>query len=389
MKRSLLLAVPVLAACGSSTVTTTFDGGTEGGAHASFSFQTSNVKLDNIDVSTVEDQDVTGSCQINAESGFADCFQRNFAATTVTQSDGSKVGIIVVKSLRVEPTAHIRVMGQLPLVLVSLTDMTILGTIDAHAESDVAYAGGFHALAAAGKGSGPGGGATGTGTGGAVPGVAGGGASYCGLGGKGAAEQGSTDVPGAPTPAYGANDIRPLIGGSSGGVSSQAAGGGGGALQFVAGGSFTINVGASINAGGGGGEFGGIATGQNAGGGGSGGSILIEAPTVTMGGTLAVNGGGGGGSGAGGGTGKDANPDSNPAAGGGGASMGGAGSAGASSNGANGNDTPGSTAGAGGGGAGRIRINTTGVATVTGTFSPSAASTCVSQGKVRAPGSGV
>lgn len=41
--------------------------------------------------------------------------------------------------------------------------------------------------------------------------------------------------------------------------------------------------------------------------------------------------------------------------------------------------------GAGGGGAGRIRINTTtGEATLSGTLSPSATTTCVSQGKLKA-----
>ncbi len=69
-----------------------------------------------------------------------------------------------------------------------------------------------------------------------------------------------------------------------------------------------------------------------------------------------------------------------------GPSSGGNGSAGASVDGTAGSFTSGNNyaAGGGGGGAGRIRINTTNAqATLTGTLSPAASTSCATQGKVR------
>jgi hypothetical protein len=333
----------------------------------------------------IGDEDITGSCQVQtAINGGQDCFAKPGDAV-VTQSDGTKLHVVVVKSLRVEAAAHIAVTGgDLPLAIVSLGDMTILGSIDGHAAGSTANAGGFSATQANQKGVGPGGGPGATGISG-TPGAAAGGGSYCAVGGQGAVETTATGTAGPATPSYGTPQIVPLVGGSTGGAGDIGAGAGGGALQFVSGGKFTLGAGVYINVGGGGGDSGG-ANGQEAGGGGSGGSILIEAKTVQILGTLAANGGGGGGGGIGSNNGHDGTPDSTAAAGGPGAGMGGAGGAGASIiNGANGaTNATGGSAAAGGGGAGRIRINSvSGVADLTSaTISPAVSTSCVTQGKV-------
>ncbi|MGH7280680.1 MAG: hypothetical protein ACRELY_04085, partial [Polyangiaceae bacterium] len=123
--------------------------------------------------------------------------------------------------------------------------------------------------------------------------------------------------------------------------------------------------------------------------GGSGGAILLEAPAVTIEGILAANGGGG----QGGPTNPsfDALASDQPAQGSAAAAgltaAGGNGSAGGNTAGApggNGDSQSSVQSGGGGGGAGFIRINTTsGAATITGTLSPSATTTCTSQGKIQ------
>ena len=187
---------------------------------------------------------------------------------------------------------------------------------------------------------------------------------------------------------YGNQALIPVLGGSAGG-GVQVAHAGGGALQIVAGTSIRISSFGSISAPGlgGGGEC--DQNGQP--GGGSGGAILLEAPTVTITGKLAANGGGGTSQFMNGASGS---ADDQPAPGGVGAtdSVGGAGSAGAIVNGGNGAGTaslsggctPGGLAG-GGGGAGRIRINTaTGSATIgaTAIVSPSLTTSCATQGQI-------
>jgi hypothetical protein len=89
-----------------------------------------------------------------------------------------------------------------------------------------------------------------------------------------------------------------LVGGGGGGIpstgSESAGGGGGGAVQLVSATSIQIDSSGSIDAGG----CGGASTvyfPYTGSGGGAGGTIILEAPTVTVAGTLAVNGGGGGG----------------------------------------------------------------------------------------------
>lgn len=361
-------------------------------AQPTLAFQPSNIVLTGLDLSTVGDADLSSDCElataamITAGDGTGSACFRDFVETVLTQSDGSKIHVLIFKSLKIEPNVHVTVdldAGGLPLALVALGDMAILGTLDVGARGDTAYGGGFQSTQNTQKGAGPGGGPAATAAG--TPGAGAGGGSYCGLGGQGGLESGATPPASAPTAAYGTPELIPLVGGSSGGSGSFGAGAGGGAVQLVAFGQFSTAAGSFISVGGGGGQpaVSSSAT-DNAGGGGSGGSILIEATGAQIAGILAANGGGGGGTSA---KGQNATPNATPAAGGAmaGQSAGGAGSAGAGIAGAAAASGAGPVGG-GGGGAGRIRINTiTGVAVITSaTLSPAATTTCVTQGKVKA-----
>jgi hypothetical protein len=358
----------------------------EGGDAASglLPFTPSNIVLSGIDISQIADEDVSSTCQIRTGEGAGtDCFSHPGDGVAI-QSDGSKIHVIVVKSLRVEPQAHINlssIQGNLPLAIVSLGDFTLLGTIDGRGFGGSPSGGGFTATSNT-KGSGPGGGAASTSSG---PGYGAGGGSYCGQGGQGALEMGGMGPVGAKAPAYGTPGLVPILGGSAGGGGAIGGGAGGSALHLVAGGTFTMGSASWVNVGGGAGPQAGTG-GQEAGGGGSGGSLLIEATTVKIAGTLAANGGGGGGAGASASDGHDATPDVTPAAGGTGDSTGGSGSAGTAIDGASAAAASvAAPGGGGGGGSGRIRINSkTAQADLTGaTLSPAATTSCVSQGMLK------
>ena len=384
MKSSMVLGAACFAvACGSSTPINVLDGGPK------FAFTPSNISLAGIDVSTVVDEDLATDCDLETGTGptaGGTCL-KNPVETIVTQSDGSKIHLLIVKSLKIEPTAHLSVnrpAGGLPLAIVALGDMTVLGTIDVRALGDKSYGGGFQSTQNSQKGAGPGGGPAATGAAGTTMGAGAGGGSYCGKGGQGALEANATAAAGAATPPYGTAEIIPLVGGSSGGSGSFGAGAGGGAVQLVAFGQFSLGANGYVNVGGGGGQPAVSSNaGDNSGGGGSGGSILIEATTMQIAGILAANGGGGGGVSA---NGHDATPDATAAAGGAMPSVG-AGGMGAAAANIDGS-TPASVnpgpVGGGGGAAGRIRLNTmTGAAVLTGSkLSPAQTTSCVTQGKV-------
>src|SRR5258708_6707530 len=155
----------------------------EGGGDAAPSplgFTPSNLSLAGIDLSKIDDEDVSTNCEIRTGVGDAQSCFTNVGDGIVMQSDGSKLHVIVVKSLRVEPTAHVSVTsGGLPLAIVSIGDMTLLGPIDAHAVNGTANAGGFSSTQSNAKGAGPGGGPGATGQA-LTPGASAGGGSYCG-----------------------------------------------------------------------------------------------------------------------------------------------------------------------------------------------------------------
>jgi hypothetical protein len=364
------------------------DGGVQGdggpgsgdGGSLGLGFTPSNVNPTGIDLSKLGDVDITQSgCHIDTGSASLDCDDvTKTAFVTITQSNQIQVGVYVARSWRIEPNATLAVTGSFPLALIATDQINVLGAFSAAATAGDTSGGGFTSpMNANTQGTGPGGGGAGTSA------TAAGGGSYCGTGGSGATENGSTPASGGSP--YGAPTNIPLEGGSSGGSGAEAAtGAGGGAIELVAKNSISILAGGSIDVGGGGGNFGGT-SGQEASAGGSGGAILLEAPSVTVAGVLAANGGGGG-QGAGGNSGSDATANNQPATGGNDStrgSFGGNGSAGTTIGGAPGNDTAGSSAGAGGGGAGRIRINTAdGDAGLQGVLSPAASTPCVTVGRL-------
>jgi hypothetical protein len=269
--------------------------------------------------------------------------------TVVKLKDGREAAVLWVSSMSMAIGSKFVVKGTRPLIIVSAGTVDINGTITA--EADVLrgwFAGGASAtttLARAGAcaiDTELGGGRAGLSDG--SKGIGPGGGGFCGLGGPG-----STDLMGTARPAgggsYGSKELVPLVGGSAGGSGSTGNGGhGGGAVQIVSGVGIVIGEAGVINMGGGGGGY--------VGGGGSGGAILLEAPSVTVRGVLAANGGSGGDVYAG----EDGPASAEPAAVRG---VGGLGAAGDASDGKEGNTAPTklNTAGGGGGG-GRIRINT-------------------------------
>ncbi len=387
----------LLAACSSTTTNnggvtqdggSSGDGGTGGGA---LSFKPSNIDLTGWDLSQIGDVDLSGTnCIIDDEAAegltsiLCDTNSGDHVVhKIVTLADQSKISIYVMKSLRIEPSTSLSLSrGHLPIVLVTTGSMEVLGSIDVLAGL---VGGAFNSgiPMELGKGSGAGGGTAGDSTG-----LAGGGGSFCGLGGKAGTITGATPGTAAPAPtaAYGNATLVPLTAGSAGGNGALVNDGqGGGAVQLVAGTSFNLHAGGHINAGGSGGTFGGT-TKQSSGGGGSGGAILIESPTVNLDGAVGANGGGGGqGNGD---TGDDAKADviakgGHKVAPGAAGDPAGDGSFGAALNGGDGPSSPTFSAGGGGGGAGRIRVNTTsGAATITGAISPAAGSACFTQGKL-------
>lgn len=343
-------------------------------------FSQSNVSLEGIDLSTVGDVSVNGSCEVSSDKDDFRCADKKAVFKIVTQSDQSRVGVYVAKTFRVEANAILDVTGTLPIVFVALDKMEILGTIHVNSYEYHDAAGGFISDKSEAKGGGPGGGGAGSNT------NAGGGGSYCGVGGDGIARKGGQ--PGKGGTAYGNAELSPLIGGSAGGSTSATYGGsGGGAVELVAGTSFLLSSTGTIHVGGQRGRGN-----QLGAGGGSGGAILIEAESATIAGVLAANGGGGG-SGWGvkdtDSAGQDATPDNVSAPGGvsqDGTCKGGAGSGGDVIGGGTSTFTENgwSGPGGGGGGAGRIRINTrSGAATITGTLSPSAKTPCFTQGTLQ------
>jgi hypothetical protein len=333
--------------------------------------------LSTVDLSKVVDIDVTGTSHFSLSCGV----QPNDGCVegTVTQADGSTANVYVARSWKIEPGALITQSDGLPAIVVALGTISILGRVDASSSGQFTLAGVSQESV-----PGPGGGADGVNPTSALDGVGGGGASFCGVGGAGGGVTTATN--GAAGKTYGNAALVPLVGGSAGGEGALASGAGGGALELVAGVSIDVASAALPYSGGGDGANGN--GGSSASGGGSGGALLFEAPTVTVEGTIAVNGAGGGG-GKGVTKALDATPDATAAPGGdpGTTGAGGSGSAGASTaggagaagDGLGGNNEP----GAGGGGAGWIRFNTlSGTATLaaSATLSPAAGTACTTQG---------
>jgi hypothetical protein len=274
----------------------------------------------------------------------------------------NNIGVFRVKSLRITAgmSAAVGFQSTLALAIVADGPIVIEGFINVRGNcmTNIAGAGGSNGGTAEGAGDGMGGG-----SGGAADDGGGGGGGHGGDGGRGAT--GMMDVFRLGGVPFGDEVITVLVGGSgggSGGGGGAFGGSGGGAIQLVSNTSITITSG-GINAGGCGGEAKGGGP-DGGGGGGAGGTILLEAPAVTIAANagLAVNGGAG------------AAGDPNPvyiappgslsrvaAVGGpdtGPGGRGGDGAAGANTNGSDGSFVDTKPGGGGGGGMGRIRINT-------------------------------
>ena len=388
-------------ASGDGSTEASGDGSAEASGDASsdrtgFTFQPSNIPLSVIGQYAEAAMDEIVSSSFDLGTTVTNPVSRlNSPIEAVAQTDpgtglSSTVDLVVVKSLAIQG-ATLTVTGSVPLVIVSLSSVTFSmggALVGNTSTSNRLGPGGGAGGQTAAAGSGLGGGFPATGL------LGGGGGSYCGVGGAGGG--------GTASSPYGAADIRPLVGGSGGGTAYGSGGGGGGAIQIVAAGSINIASGSFIAVSGAAGELswgrgcrGGTGDQSGGSGAGSGGSILLEAPSVTVAGALVSNGGGGGG-GAAVQDGWYTPPLSfalTPAPGG---DVGGAGSAGATVDGVAGQPFVGTcpgtakSAGGGGGGAGRIRINSsTGTASTSGSvISPAQTTACVTEGLVRALGTG-
>ncbi|HTR56527.1 MAG TPA: hypothetical protein VMJ10_37895 [Kofleriaceae bacterium] len=273
------------------------------------------------------------------------------------------VGIFSFSTLTLGGT--ITFSGSSAAAFVATGEIDVTGYVDARGNcgdgaGHGAGPGGFKGAQAGstGKGSGSGGEAGGDSGGG-------GGGGYGGQGGAGGYNNASSNA-GAAGSVWGDAVITTLVGGGGGGAASDPnggdGGGGGGALQLVSNATIAIEAGSGvgINAGGCGGK--GANGTHGGGGGGAGGTIVLEAPTLMIAGTLAVNGGGGGGGDSPGAkSGNSGVLGSTAAAGGAGhnnsgdedGGTGGAGTQLAGSTAPHG----GGNGGGGGGGVGRIRLN--------------------------------
>ncbi|MBT8494078.1 MAG: hypothetical protein KJO07_13570 [Deltaproteobacteria bacterium] len=314
----------------------------------------------------------------------------------VTMADGTEALLVSARSFSLAEDTFLDVSGSRPLIIASLADIEIDGSIIATGNGTVVGAGGNPAACGAEAGTGAAGAAA---TGGFIGGGGGGFAFVGGIGAVG--PPAAPESPAAGGAINGSNELVPLRGGCSGGTGGGGrggpGGGGGGAIQLVAAGSVRIGPKGRINVAGGGGLGGGLGpgieviAGDGGGGGGSGGGILLEAglsvvleadsPNALE--SVLTAAGGGGGSGAvnteagesatNGGTlgpgpgGTAQGPGGDPSSGAGGAGGGGALND-AGEPGLNGVGTAGIGGGGGGGGAGRIVLRSSEVTTDGTTF---------------------
>lgn len=313
---------------------------------------------------------------------------------------GPSLCVIAASTIDVASGAAVRVVGSNPIVLVAVQTIQIDGTLDASSRvSDLPGATGAGARSAIACNAAGIDGTTSTNgiNGGGGGGAAGG--SFSGLGGAGGNGKGQ---PGAlhGSPAM-PSSTTALVGGCPGGRGGHGngncpgvgvpcgggpGGNGGGAIYVIAGGSIT--VGGSIDASGQGGAGGtdGFNNSGGGGGGGTGGLIGLDAPHITVTGSVFANGGGGGGGGGStevdhGQAGTDPTASAVAAQGGTGGLDNGSGTAGGDGGaGSVGKTVPGtgkagtqvdSAGGGGGGGPGLVRVFGVPAASVTGAISPS------------------
>jgi hypothetical protein len=291
--------------------------------------------------------DVSMPTTFDTVNGIVNGTQLN-CATPRSGDEGNNYCVIAANTITIN--APLRATGTKPLVLLAVTSIDVVNTIDV----------GSHRLGAMdsiGAGADP------TGSGrcnagnppSAVGGTSGGGGggSFIGGGGNGAnGGSGSGGGHGSVTPL--GTVLRGGCPGQNGAGTTPGKGGhGGGAVFLIAGNSIT--VGGMILAGGEGGA-GGTSNSDGGGGAGAGGLIGFDAMSITVTGTLIANGGGGGGGaslgGTNGGNGGDADLTTAAPGGNGGNSSGGSGGAGSAGSAGGSGVTPGDATGGGGGGGG-------------------------------------
>jgi hypothetical protein len=293
----------------------------------------------------------------------------------VSQSAGPRMCVVAGVDVHIDGTLD--ATGTLPLVVLATNTLEISGTIDASSYRIVQGANVTGEHIGAGEASVSLCGLPTVGGDDASGGAGGGaGGSFGGAGGGGAAgRNGAGGAAGVAALAMTPTMVRGGCAGTAGGNYASSLGGkaghGGGAVYLIAGAQITIS--GTVQAAGEGGDAGNI--GGGGGGGGAGGLIGLDAPTVSVTGTVYANGGGGGeggGMNGGGAMGASSTSATIAAAGGSYNTNGGDGGAGSVSTTLGGG--PGQTnnngGGAGGGGAGVIKVHP--AQTLGGTVSPPA-----------------
>jgi hypothetical protein len=299
------------------------------------------------------------------------------------QLGGPSMCMIAGKTISIAAGAKLIAQGPNPLLLVAHDTFDVTGAIDvaSHVNAPTPGAGSETTCTSGngGNGSGNDGGGGGGGAGGTF-------GTLGANGGTGDDTGGTGGTSGTAIAAMAAGSLRGGCkggnGGGGGSGGSGVGGAGGGGIYLIA--RTSITIGGSINASGapGAGGFNGSTASGGGGGGGSGGLIALDAPMITVTGSLFANGGGGGGGGgeafdkvgSAGGEPTTATTQANGGNGGdGGGGNGGRGYAlnQNATNGNNGNNRYCGGAG-GGGGAGVIKIYGTSTAMLTGTISPPA-----------------
>ena len=352
----------------------------------------------------------TPETRVIRESGESDTGDYGFATLPSIDTLGPGLGVFQVGSLNIEEGAVLYARGSRALILLVRASAEIAGTVSVSHDRGFDPSGGVPAGSNSGgdsnistggigeDGQGPYGGPGGRIVSGPTRSAGGHGGGMSSRGGSG----GGSDV--VPSDRVHTDEgIEPLLGGSGGGAGAPQdnsalrtarGGSGGGAIQITAGTYLRLLSTGLLEAEGQGGA---AALGYDGGGGGggSGGSILLEAPNLTIEGALrAAGGGGGAGRGCGrvsceGDAGASRSSGASPAPGGSSGPMsragdGGDGSDATGSDGLAGESGERSTAGGGGGGgAGRIRLNSDSPPLVSGPIHPSLASSSTSLGSIQ------
>lgn len=219
------------------------------------------------------------------------------------QGKAGPIEVLLVHDLHLATNARLRATGNVPLAIIASGTITL----DAGAIIDASSGG------AGARTTCTGGAVVGTNDSGGAGGGGGGGFGDAGgTGGTGNSDgspaPGGTGGTGEPTPA-GPLGGCPGARGGDGNDSGGGGGAGGGAIYAASPMRIDVGLGAGIQVGGGGGRGGDVSFlsdgDAGGGGGGSGGMIMLEAPLVSIAGTLAANGGGGGEASGGGNSGSD------------------------------------------------------------------------------------